>query len=221
MLYMESVSNRTIIVSLFFSVIISFGAGYTFFVVTRKTDRPVAKVFHHKNPTTRLNAVQSVSSKTVETQKDLLFGRLTDRHHYVKARAAEACYRMGLSKDIPTETLGECLTQLSDDTVLTKRWIIANVIAINYESGFNLFASELKTIKSPYSRMFLAQILALHASNNKKAKTFIAQKCKESGAERAIARMVRRMLKNDRSKWFKSFFPPSLVIKEIPVPTSE
>jgi hypothetical protein len=213
---MKSLSNQTIILSLSLSVIISFGAGYTYFVSVQNFTDPLIKEMKHKDTPRRLDAVKAVSIENIEATKNSLFDRLLDPNHYIKARAAEKCYRMGLSREIPSETIGENVSNLEDDTELTKRWLIANIIAINYESGFEAFARELSEIKSPFSRMFLVQILTIHGQNDSKARTFIEGKCEKKGAERAIARMVKRMLETDRSKWFKTFFPQELIIKEIP-----
>jgi len=215
---MKSISNGTIIVSLFLSVIISFGVGYAYFLSGQKIVAPIAKQMTSTNATTRLTAISSISIDNIDTYQNLLFQRLTDPHHYIKARSAEKCYRLGLSKDIPPLILAKCLGNLEEETELTKRWIIANVIAINYESGFEAFARELNTIKSPFGRMFVVQILAIHARDDDNAQAFINNMCKKQGATRAIGKMVRRMLKTDRLQWFKRFFPPSLVIIDPPTP---
>lgn len=215
-LNMKSLSYRTIIVSLFLSGIISFGVGYSYFTSTQSIPEPLTIGLRHKNVPKRLDSVKAVSSENIKLTKNLLFDRLLDSNHYIKATTAEKCYRMGLSRDIPAETLAKIVSGIEDDTELSKRWLIANVIAIDFESGFEMFSRELGGLTSPFSRMLLVQLLTIHSKNDNRAKLFIEEKCKSKGAERAIARMVRRMLKTDRSRWFKGFFPPDLIIKEVP-----
>ena len=214
--HMKALSPITIIVSLLSAMIISFAGGYVVYSQKKQGTDPVTRDFKRAETTTRLKALQSVTPDNLQTYESELLLRFADPHHFVKARAAEKIYRMGLSKKIPPHILQKALENLDSDGELTKRWVIANIIAINYENGFNLFALNLKELTSPYTRMFLTQLLVIHSKGNTAAIDLLNKKITEKGAARAIARRVEQMLNTDREHWFKGFFPKELIIVEAP-----
>ena len=204
--------------------LLTFLGGYWIATSQMEAQQKLRLELVHKNPQKRVAALKKAQEGILHPPPEMLMKRMTDKHHFVSGSAAETVYRMGLGKKLTGEVVANLMKRLDKETEYTQRWLIANIIAFEYEAGFELAAQHLPKMTSPWSKPFFVRLLVIHGENTAKVKNILANLEKRGEPYKSLVKAVREKLAipaNKRWSSFTDFLPPSLQVKKVPRPPAE
>ena len=199
--------------------LLTFAVGYWAATSSMEAQRKLRLELAHKDPSKRVAALKKTFKGKLNPPPQMLMKRMTDKHHFVSGSAAETVYRMGMGKKLTGDVVKNLMKRLPKETEFTQRWLIANIIAFDYEAGFELAAQYLPKMKSRFAEPFFLRILVLHCQETPNFKTILADMEKRDEPYQSLAYKVKEKLAlPPKRRWhlMKDFLPPSLLVEKLP-----
>ncbi len=199
--------------------LVTFGSGYWVAQHELETREKLRGELINRDPRKRVAALKKVAKGEFHPPTPMLMRRMTDEHHFVSGTAAETIYRMGLGKKLTSVVVANLMERLPKEPEFTKRWLIANIVVVDYEAGFELAAQHLPKMNSRWSKPFFVRILTLHAEKDGNAQKVLTEMLQRDERYSDLAKLVQAKLAMPEKRRWRSntdFLPPTLLVKKVP-----